>query len=54
MRIEHAQTQEQQTKENLDQARLNHETVRSAKAEIGNVYHPYDQPFQGSTFTFSF
>jgi len=41
-RIEHAQTQEQQTKENLDQARLNHETVRSAKAEIGKVYHPYN------------
>lgn len=41
-RIEHAQTQEQQTKENLDQARLNQETVRSAKAEIGSVYHPYN------------
>ena len=41
-RIEHAQTQEQEAKKNLDQARLNHETVRSAKAEIGKVYHPYN------------
>ncbi|WP_157067555.1 DUF6399 domain-containing protein [Desulfosarcina cetonica] len=41
-RIERAQTQAQQAKECLDQARLNHETVRSAKAEIGNVYHPYN------------
>jgi hypothetical protein len=41
-RIEHAQTQEQQAKESLDQARSNHETVRSAKAEIGKVYHPYN------------
>lgn len=28
--------------ENLDQARLNYETVRNAKAEIGQVYHPYN------------
>jgi hypothetical protein len=41
-RIEHAQQQKQQTQENLNQARLNHETVRSAKAEIGKVYHPYN------------
>jgi hypothetical protein len=41
-RIEHAQTQEQQAKESLDQARSNHETVRSAKAEIGKIYHPYN------------
>ena len=25
----------------LNQAQLNHETVHSAKAEIGEVYHPY-------------
>jgi len=41
-RIEHAKEQEQQAQENLDQARLNYETVRSAKAEIGEVYHPYN------------
>ena len=40
-RIEQAVEQEKQAQENLDQARLNHETVRSAKAEIGTVYHPY-------------
>ena len=26
----------------MDQARLNHEAVRSAKSEIGEVYHPYN------------
>jgi uncharacterized protein DUF6399 len=41
-RIEQAKQKEQQAKEDLDQARLNHETVRSEKAEIGRVYHPYD------------
>ena len=41
-RIEYAKEQEQQAKENLDQARLNHETVRRAKAEIGEVYYPYN------------
>jgi len=41
-RIEQAKQKEQQAKEDLDQARLNHETVRNAKAEIGRVYHPYD------------
>jgi hypothetical protein len=41
-RIEQAKVQEQQAGEKLDQARLNHETVRSAKAEIGQVYHPYN------------
>jgi hypothetical protein len=41
-KIELAETQQQQAKESLDQARLNHETVHSAKAEIGKVYHPYN------------
>lgn len=41
-RIKHAKEQEQLSKENLDQAQLNYETVRSAKAEIGKVYHPYN------------
>lgn len=41
-RIEQAKGQEQQAKEDLEQARQNHETVLSAKAEIGKVYHPYD------------
>ena len=41
-RIEQAKQKEQQAKEDLDQARLNQETVRNAKAEIGRVYHPYD------------
>jgi len=41
-RIEQAKQKEQQANEDLEQARLNHETVRSAKAEIGRVYHPYD------------
>ena len=40
-RIEQAKAQEQRIKEHLDQTRLNHETVRNAKAEIGQVYHPY-------------
>ncbi|MFZ3044669.1 MAG: hypothetical protein WA151_02040 [Desulfatirhabdiaceae bacterium] len=39
-RIEHAKEQEQQAESILDQARLNSETVCSAKAEIGKVYHP--------------
>ena len=41
-RIEQAKQKEQQAKDDLDQARLNQETVRNAKAEIGRVYHPYD------------
>ena len=41
-RIERAKQEEQQIKENLEQARLNYETVRNAKAEIGKVYHPYN------------
>jgi len=41
-RIEQAQLEEQRVKNNLDQTRLNHETVRNAKAEIGQVYHPYN------------
>ena len=41
-RIEQAKGQEQQAEEDLDQARLNHEIVRSAKADIGQVYHPYN------------
>ncbi len=40
-RIERAKREEQQVKEDLEQARLNYETVRDAKAEIGTVYHPY-------------
>ena len=41
-RIERAKQEEQQIKEDLEQARLNYETVRTAKAEIGKVYHPYN------------
>jgi hypothetical protein len=41
-KIEHAQTQKQQAQEYLDQTRSNYETVRSAKAEIGKAYHPYN------------
>lgn len=41
-RIDNAKGQEQAAKEKLDQARLNHETVHRAKAEIGEVYHPYN------------
>jgi Family of unknown function (DUF6399) len=41
-RIEYAKGQERAAEEKLDQARLNHETVRRAKAEIGEVYHPYN------------
>lgn len=40
-KIKEAEVQEQRAKENLDQARLNHESVCSAKSEIGQVYHPY-------------
>ena len=36
-----AKVQEQRAKENVDQARLNHETVCDANAEIRQVYHPY-------------
>ena len=41
-RIDQSKEQEQQAKAILDQASLNFETVRSAKAEIGEVYHPYN------------
>jgi len=41
-KIEQAQQTEQQAEQDLEQARLNHETVKSAKAEIGQVYHPYN------------
>ncbi|MFN2197107.1 MAG: DUF6399 domain-containing protein, partial [Anaerolineales bacterium] len=41
-RIEYAKEKERAAREKLDQARLNHETVRRAKAEIGVVYHPYN------------
>ncbi len=41
-KIERAKQEEQQIKEDLEQARLNYETVRNAKAEIGKVYHPYN------------
>ncbi len=33
---------EQQAKEDLEQARLNHETVVNEKAKTGKVYNPYD------------
>lgn len=41
-RIKSAKEQEQQAEENLNQAQLNSEAVRKAKAEIGEVYHPYN------------
>ena len=41
-RIEQAKAQEQFAQKNLDQARLNYETVRSEKAKIGRIYHPYN------------
>ena len=41
-KIEQAKQEEEQIKEDLEQARLNYETVRNAKAEIGKVYHPYN------------
>jgi len=41
-KIEQSKQEEQQIKEDLEQARLNYETVRNAKAEIGKVYHPYN------------
>ena len=41
-KIKQAKQEEKQLKKDLEQARLNHETVRSAKAEIGKVYHPYN------------
>ncbi len=41
-KIEEAQGQEKNAEACLEKARENQETVRSAKAEIGQVYHPYD------------
>ena len=41
-KIEKAKQMEQQAKEKLEQARLNHETFVNEKAKIGKVYHPYD------------
>jgi len=41
-RIERAKQEEEQIKEDLEQARLNYESVRNAKAEIGKIYHPYN------------
>ncbi|MBT8338705.1 MAG: hypothetical protein HKP58_00835 [Desulfatitalea sp.] len=41
-RIEYAKGQQRAVEEKLDQARQNYETVRRAKAEIGEVYHPYN------------
>ena len=41
-KIASAGKQEEQVKVNLETARQNQETVRSAKAEIGEVYHPYN------------
>jgi hypothetical protein len=41
-RIEQLTQQEQQAKTILEKAQTDYETVRDAKAEIGDVYHPYD------------
>ncbi len=41
-KIKKARPMEQQAKEDLEQARLNHETIVNEKAKIGKVYHPYD------------
>ncbi len=41
-RIEYAKEKERAVREKLDQARVNHETVRRAKAETGELYHPYN------------
>ncbi len=41
-KIEKARQMEQQAKKDLEQARLNHETVVNEKAKIGKIYHPYD------------
>jgi hypothetical protein len=41
-KIKEANAQEQRATKKLDQARLNHETVRDKKAKIGQVYHPYN------------
>jgi hypothetical protein len=41
-RIDLADERAQKAKTDLEQARKDQETVRSAKAAIGTVYHPYD------------
>jgi len=41
-RIDLAAERAQKAKADLEQARKDQETVRRAKAAIGNVYHPYD------------
>jgi hypothetical protein len=41
-RIQEAEKKEEQAEESLKKARENQETVRNAKAEIGQVYHPYN------------
>jgi len=41
-RIDTALHQQRQAEDALTQARQNQEVVRTAKAEIGNVYHPYE------------
>ncbi len=41
-KIKEANALEERAKKKLDQARLNHETVRDKKAKIGQVYHPYN------------
>lgn len=42
MQIHSAQEQVQKAKEDLNKAEENQETVRSSKAQIGQVYHPYN------------
>jgi len=41
-KVRQAEQQEQKTENDLDQALLNQDAVRCAKAEIGQVYHPYN------------
>jgi len=41
-KIEEAEIDEQSAKKKWDQASLNHETVLTEKAQIGQVYHPYN------------
>lgn len=41
-RINLANEHAQKAKEDLEKVRKDQETVRTAKAKIGNVYHPYD------------
>jgi len=47
-KIELAKENEHQAKSNLEVSRQNQETVRNAKAEIGKVYHPYNNTETGA------